>query len=423
MEQLCPRHPQKRGRRRCFECRKIFCARCEFRAEHHLFCGPACARTFQLKNRRDRWRNALSHDISPRLAYATIALLLATAAAASIDVAGRLARLEPLPAPILRRGPGRAEITRIEPSGGLLAISGSAPVGQGVVLFSAGRFAGVTPVRDGRFRFDAIAGSGPFRAGLLPLSEEMRPPAGETRADRPAAAADLVRGPASLDGSAKAILVSFDAGSSDKGSLQILDALRARSIRTTIFLTGEFIRRYPEVARRVVLDGHEVGNHTFDHPHLTTIADDGAQHIRPGVTEEFLQRELSTTAEIFEKTTGRKMAPVWRAPFGEENAEIRAWALRAGYSHVSWTHGAGTNLDSLDWVSDVSSPRYQSSTHVVDHLLAAARPGGIILMHLGTDRRDDAVSTELPRLLDTLSSRGYRFATATDFLASRDIRH
>ncbi len=217
-------------------------------------------------------------------------------------------------------------------------------------------------------------------------------------------------------GSDRPIVLTFDAGSSDRGATEILEALRERSIRTTFFLTGAFVQRFPEIARRVAADGHEVGNHTFDHPHLTQIATGGGQRLRPGVTEDFLRDQLKRTEQIYESTTGKKMAGIWRAPFGEENAEIRAWAAKAGYSHVSWTHGEGASLDSLDWVSDETSPRYRSSRRVIDRLLAAARPGGIILMHLGSDRRSDPVGPEVPRLLDGLAAEGFRFATATEFL-------
>jgi len=165
----------------------------------------------------------------------------------------------------------------------------------------------------------------------------------------------------------------------------------------------------------VAEDGHEVGNHTFDHPHLTTYARDGRQRTLAGVDEAMIRRELEETASLYLATTGKPMAPLWRAPFGEENAEIRQWADRAGYRHVSWTHGAGTNLDALDWVTDPDSPRYRPSERVVSRLLAAARPGDIILMHLGSDR-SDPVADHLPRLLDGFSSEGFRFSTASELL-------
>jgi peptidoglycan/xylan/chitin deacetylase (PgdA/CDA1 family) len=215
----------------------------------------------------------------------------------------------------------------------------------------------------------------------------------------------------------KKIVLSFDAGSTDRGAVEILDALRGRGIRTTVFLTGQFIRRYPALAKRIAADGHEVGNHTYFHPHLTTYAVDGRQRTRPGVTEELVRRELEETASLYRSVTGQAMAPLWRAPYGEENDEILGWAQSLGYRHVSWTHGGGRNLDALDWISDPESPRYRTSDRVISRLLASARPGGIILMHLGSER-DDPVAEHLPRLLDTLSSEGYRFSTASELIAS-----
>lgn len=277
----------------------------------------------------------------------------------------------------------------------------------------------------------------PVPAATPPPSPPLQPtiPAAisvRTAPARPAAVASAVRNntritrsaarPATEPGreeaaSDKKILVSFDAGSSDRGAGEILDALRGRSIRTTVFLTGQFIRRYPELARRIAEDGHEVGNHTWDHPHLTTYALDGRQRTRAGVTEAMLRRELDDTAALYRETTGREMARLWRAPFGEENREILGWAEADGYRHVSWTHGDGRNLDALDWVTDPESPRYRTSERVISRLLASARPGNIILMHLGSER-EDPVADHLPRLLDTLASEGYRFATASDLIAS-----
>jgi peptidoglycan/xylan/chitin deacetylase (PgdA/CDA1 family) len=210
------------------------------------------------------------------------------------------------------------------------------------------------------------------------------------------------------------ILVSFDAGSSDRGALQILDALKERGIRTTIFLTGDFIRRSPELARRIAEDGHEVGNHTDSHPHLTTYALNGRQATRPGVDRAFLARELGRTARLYRETTGKAIAPVWRAPFGEHNPEIRRWAAEEGYWHVGWT-GGRAGLDSLDWISDPASPAYRSADKVVALLVQRAENGGIVLLHLGSDR-DVPVASRIGGLFDGLAGRGFRFTRATEFL-------
>ena len=373
MRGLCPRHPHKEARGRCTACRRLYCARCEFLTDGRLFCGPACARDHQ-RRRAER----------PRRAIPFRAIGVAASFAAAIAAAGILrSRLAPArPAGVVR-------------------------VPERPVIPAAAAVAARTPASP---KPSAVAIPPPASSGRVVRAFLPGPPArSRTRPPSP---------PDSRDGDAdKRIVLSFDAGSTDRGAGEILDALRGRGIRTSVFLTGQFIRRYPGLTRRIAADGHEVGNHTFDHPHLTTYALDGRQATRRGVTAEMLRRELDDTASLYRDVTGSEMARLWRAPFGEENDEILAWAASDGYRHVSWTHGSGRNLDALDWVADPESPRYRTSDRVISRLLASARPGNIILMHLGSER-DDPVAGHLPRLLDTLASEGYRFSTASELIAS-----
>ncbi|MET0620198.1 MAG: polysaccharide deacetylase family protein, partial [Thermoanaerobaculia bacterium] len=209
--------------------------------------------------------------------------------------------------------------------GGASVLEGTASEGSAVFLFAGGRFLTSVPAVNGRFRFDNVREKGPYRVGAMSLSAEaalssplpppatpapsladvktvpaapirseapparpsgpvsatsvlspapMKPavtagpsilppqappaPAPPSASSRSLAAPDMTRGPSDR----REVLVSFDAGSSDRGASEILDALAKRNIRTTIFVTGEFVRRYPEIARRIAADGHEVGNHT-----------------------------------------------------------------------------------------------------------------------------------------------------------------
>ncbi|HEX4439993.1 MAG TPA: polysaccharide deacetylase family protein [Thermoanaerobaculia bacterium] len=226
---------------------------------------------------------------------------------------------------------------------------------------------------------------------------------------------DLTRGPTDRP----QILVSFDAGSSDRGASQILDALSSRGIRTTVFLTGEFIRRYPALVRRIAQDGHEVGNHTDTHPHLTTFAADGRQVTRPGVDRAFIAGELARTARLYRDTTGLSMAPLWRAPFGEHNPQIRRWAAEQGYWHVGWTGGRG-GLDGLDWISSPGARGYQSAEALLKRLVRHADNGGIVLLHLGSDR-SEPVAERIDVLLDGLKARRFELVRASDFLSREGL--
>jgi peptidoglycan/xylan/chitin deacetylase (PgdA/CDA1 family) len=387
----------------------------------HLYCSTRCARD---AGHYAVWRRAVDVakiEVPSRLALLCVTLIAAAPVVLAMRAVGELDRLNE---PSLFAAPRRGASARIEtvektPSGVL--IEGRGPAGAAVFLFAGDRFVGTTAIENGRFRFEGVQARAPYRVGAIFLSPEaaparlapgaLVPPTGPPVAPSVSLSfPDMTVGPRDR----REVLVSFDAGSNDRGATQILDALAARGIRTTIFLTGEFIRRSPEIARRIAEEGHEVGNHTDTHPHLTTYADNGRQATRPGVDRTFLARELSRTALLYRETTGRTMAPVWRAPFGEHNPEIRRWAAEEGYWHVGWT-GGRAGLDGLDWVSDTSSRSFRSADRVIALLVERAENGGIVLLHLGSDR-DVPVASRIPALLDGLGARGFRFARATEFL-------
>ena len=100
----------------------------------------------------------------------------------------------------------------------------------------------------------------------------------------------------------------------------------------TFFLTGAYIRDNPDLVRRIAAAGHEVGNHTWSHPHLTTWDRTRRHDTLPGLDRAVIQEELSRTARAYEAATGRTMAALWRAPFGEVNDDLLAGPRRRGGS-------------------------------------------------------------------------------------------
>jgi len=430
-----------------------------------LFCSTACARD---SGRHVVWRRArreLLRPVPARLAVIAVALGAGAPVILALRTVADLDRLnQPSAFSRPRREAPSARLESVAETERGFRLEGSAPAGTAVFLFARGRFVAAAPAALGRFRFDGIRERGPFRVGAMPLSAELsetsaqplsptlpavaepqRPTAPEAQKpaarrilppvahpprpiafapprERPAVAPppavsggfpapDLTRGPSDRPD----VLVSFDAGSSDRGALEILDAMRARGIRTTIFVTGEFIRGHPEIVRRIAQDGHEVGNHTDSHPHLTTYASDGRQATRPGVDRAYVAGELGRTERLFREATGRSLAPIWRAPFGEHNAEIRRWAAEQGYWHVGWT-GGRTGLDGLDWISNPRSRGYQPAERLLGRLVVHAENGGIVLLHLGSDR-DEPVASRIGLLFDGLKDRGFRLARASELLA------
>jgi peptidoglycan/xylan/chitin deacetylase (PgdA/CDA1 family) len=217
------------------------------------------------------------------------------------------------------------------------------------------------------------------------------------------------------------IAITFDGNESSNRTAELLDLLQHHDLEVTIFATGRFIERYPAIIRRAVLSGHEFGNHTFSHPHLTTYARDRRHRLLPGITRKSFHRELMRTEDAFRKATGHSMRPLWRAPFGEENRELRGWALEAGYLHVRWSSLAGRSLDSHDWVADEHSSLYKSSQRIMERLLQFPKlEGGIILMHMATEREEPPWQ-ELPAFLEALARRGVEPTTVTELLEASPI--
>ena len=187
----------------------------------------------------------------------------------------------------------------------------------------------------------------------------------------------------------RVVALTFDAGSDLGFAPQILDLLAVRGVPATFGMTGRWAEANPEFLRRMVDDGHTVMNHTYDHPHMETLT-----------TAERLE-QLAATEGIVSDLTGVSTKPWFRPPFGSYNQAVLDDAGRAGYRYsVMWT------VDSLGWKGIPAS-------EVVSRCLAGAKPGAIILLHVG------ALSTDfeaLDDLIDGLERAGYGFVTIGEVL-------
>ena len=213
-------------------------------------------------------------------------------------------------------------------------------------------------------------------------------------------ALNLTRGP----GGRKRLVLSFDGGSSAEVATEVLDLLKARGLRTTLFLTGAFIQRFPALVKRMAAEGHEIGNHTMNHPHFAP-----GMKRDPKWTRERVQHELLEADAALLRVAGRPMDPLWRAPYGEHTAEIRRWAEELGYRHVGWSEGA----DTLDWATPHERRLYRTGEAIVQRLQQRLNRDGdgiIVLMHLGSARRSSDRPTEgLGAFMDRARQEGWSF--------------
>ena len=190
------------------------------------------------------------------------------------------------------------------------------------------------------------------------------------------------------------IALTLDAGAGAAPTPRILDALRERGITITFFLTGRWIRDNPDLVRRMVADGHELANHTMNHPDLTTLDDDT------------IRRELKETEEILhEIAPDAVIRPFFRPPYGAYNERVLRVALSEGYLPVYWS------LDSLDSVGEPKTPEFLIA-RVTQKLSPNDLHGAIILAHCGSD----ATAKALPDILDRFAAMGFEVRKLSDVM-------
>lgn len=219
---------------------------------------------------------------------------------------------------------------------------------------------------------------------------------------------------------------TFDGGSNANVALDILDTLRSRKVKSTMFVTGQFIKKHPDIVIKLIEEGHELGNHTFSHPHLTTYSVNKQQATLVTITREIINKELISADQLLVTATGHHFAPLWRAPYGEFNEQLCVWARDIGYVHIGWRQGRSWSdgFDTNDWIAGSETPGFKTPDDVFTKImtLANTKPyginGGIILMHLGSERknREDQVHLKLGAMIDSLRVLGYEIVPVSEMM-------
>lgn len=181
------------------------------------------------------------------------------------------------------------------------------------------------------------------------------------------------------------VIFTFDGGSKDLSSRKILEVLAKHNIQTTFFLTGDFVLAYPKAVVDMKNAGHEIYNHTKNHPYLTQVSD-----------REILL-ELDGMDRALKATIGKSSKPYFRPPYGDRNDRVLKIAYGAGYQSVGWT------VDALDWQESEG----RSASEVRSIILNSLAPGNIYLLHLG----DNISGNILDELINEINNRGYNIVS------------
>lgn len=181
------------------------------------------------------------------------------------------------------------------------------------------------------------------------------------------------------------VFLTFDGGADDDGFAAIMSGLESKQAKCTFFLTGKFVRQYPDKARELLARGHEIANHSMNHPDMKNFS------------AEKIAAEIEAAEEEFVKALGRRGAPFFRFPFGHQNPRVERIVETLGYRPVYW------HIDTIDWREDAVPT-------IIARVNKKLCRGAVILMHIGSKNGAKA----LPRILDIITSRGYQLARLSD---------
>ena len=278
--------------------------------------------------------------------------------------------------------------------------SGAPTSATGTTPSASGSTTGAAPTTEPPTTTPAVTPStGPSPTTPVPSPSPAAPPAPPGSPGSPVTIPDPWRGidVARLPTALPVVALTFDAGASDTGVRPILDILARYDVAATFFVTGAFARAYPDAVRAITAAGHPIGNHSDTHPDFTV------------TTTAEIQAQLATAERSIVALTGRPAAPLFRFPYGARTALDIQVVNAAGYVPFRWT------VDTLGWKG--TSGGVDAAT-VLRRVLDTAQPGQIVLMHVGANPTDGTTldADALPRVIEELSARGYRFVDLLEML-------
>ncbi len=191
------------------------------------------------------------------------------------------------------------------------------------------------------------------------------------------------------DTSKKVIYLTFDAGYENGATPAILDALKKHNVKATFFLVGNYIKTEPDLVKRMIAEGHNVGNHTASHPDMSKIS-----------TMETFQSEIVSLENMYKELTGQEMQKLYRPPQGKFSIENLKMAKELGYKTFFWS------LAYVDWIEG----NQPTKEFAFSKLLPRIHNGAIVLLH-STSATNAAI---LDELLTKWEEMGYSFGNLAE---------
>ncbi len=190
----------------------------------------------------------------------------------------------------------------------------------------------------------------------------------------------------------KVLYLTFDAGYENGCTAKILDTLKEKQVPAAFFLVGNYIRQSPDLVRRMVAEGHTVGNHTMHHYDMSRLSDKAA-----------FSKELTDLEALYKETVGQELPKYYRPPQGIYSEENLKMAQELGYKTLFWS------LAYVDWNNDAQPTKEAAFAK----LLPRTHNGAVVLLH-STSKTNAEI---LGELIDKWKAMGYRFGTLEELFS------
>lgn len=189
-----------------------------------------------------------------------------------------------------------------------------------------------------------------------------------------------------VDKTEKVCSISFDAAWGNEQTEDLLNTLDKYKIKSTFFLVGQWVDKFPESVKEIHRRGHDVGNHGDTHSYMTQQSDDT------------IKKELISCNDKIQKLT-KKTPTLFRPPYGDYNNSVVNGVKNQNMYCVQW------NIDSLDW-------KDPSVDQIVQNCTQKLQPGSIILLHNGATNTPEA----LPKIIEAIQGQGYKIVPISQLL-------
>ncbi|OON96700.1 MAG: hypothetical protein ATN36_05040 [Epulopiscium sp. Nele67-Bin005] len=192
----------------------------------------------------------------------------------------------------------------------------------------------------------------------------------------------------------KQIALTFDVAWGDEDFEDVMRVLEENEVKATFFLVGDWAKKFPEHVKTLAEKGHDIGNHSNTHPHVTKM------------TKAEIETDIKAAHEIVKEITGLDM-DLYRPPYGEYNNDVIKAAEACKYFTIQW------DVDSLDWKEYGKQPlidkvlKHKNLTH-----------GSIVLLHTGTKHTKDA----LEEIIKGLKQKGYEIVPTSQMIMREDYK-